>query len=89
MHGNIREGRDNLLFWRQICAFLELKIADSSAERKVAIDSAKVDESTCSLYPCFFALILWLVVERKRLRAAFDTEDRSRVARIALLTLAF
>ena len=63
VHSHIRKGGNNLLFWRQICALLELKVADSSAERKVAIDSAKVDEATGCDDSCLLSLILRLVIE--------------------------
>jgi hypothetical protein len=54
---------DDLLLWRQICALLELKVANGSAEREIAVDSAKVNESACCTYPCLLALVLWFVVE--------------------------
>ena len=75
MDGHIRESSDDLLLRREICALLELKVANSSAECEVAVDTAKVDKATCGADTSLLALVLGLVVEGKRLRAALDTED--------------
>jgi hypothetical protein len=72
---HVGESSDNLLLRWEVCALLELKVADSSAKRKVAVDSPKVDEATGCADAGLLALILGLVVERKRLRAALDAED--------------
>lgn len=66
---------DNLLLWWQIRALLELKVANGSAERKVAIYSAKIDETTRSTYTSFLALVLRLVVKRQRLCTPFDAQN--------------
>jgi len=81
---HFRECSDNLLLRREVGALLELEVTDSSAQRKVAIDSAKVDETASCVYPCLLTLILWLVVERQGFGAALDAENRSRVAGVAL-----
>jgi len=49
VHSDIREGRDNLLLWRQVCTLLELEITNGAGKGKVSVDTAKVDEPTsCS-----------------------------------------
>jgi hypothetical protein len=63
MYCNIWKCGHDLLLWRQICALLELEVANGSAEREISVDSAKVDESACCTYPCLLALVLWFVVE--------------------------
>ena len=73
--GHIREGSDDLLLRREIRALLELKVADSSAEGQVTVDSAKVDKATCCADARLLAFVLGLVVEGQRLRAALDAED--------------
>jgi hypothetical protein len=73
--GHIRECRDNLLLRWEVCALLEFKVANSSAERQVAVHAAKVNEPTCCANASLLALVLRLVVERERLCAAFDAED--------------
>jgi hypothetical protein len=42
----IGEGGDDLLFGRQLCALLELEIADCAGKCEIAVDTAKVDEAT-------------------------------------------
>lgn len=42
----VREAGDDLLFWRQLGALLELEVANSAREGKVAVDTTKVDEAT-------------------------------------------
>ena len=81
---DIRESSHNLLLRRKIGALLELEVTNGATERKVAIDSAEVDEAASCAYSCLLALILWLVVERQRLGTAFDAEDRSRITSVAL-----
>jgi hypothetical protein len=49
MYLNIREGGDYLLLRRKVCALLELKVTYRTRQRKVAIHTAKVDETTGSL----------------------------------------
>lgn len=75
VNGHVGESSDDLLLRREVCALLELKIADSSAKGKVAVNSAKVDESTGCADAGLLALVLGLVVEGERLRAALDAED--------------
>lgn len=75
MDRDIREGGDNLLLWRQVCALLEFEVADSSAKGQVAIDATEVDEATCGTYTGFLALVLRLVVERQGLCSSLDAED--------------
>jgi hypothetical protein len=43
---DIREGCDNLIFGGQFCALLELKVSNGARQGKVAIDTAKVNETT-------------------------------------------
>ena len=75
--GHVGERSDDLLLRREVCALLELKVTNSSAEREVAVHTTKVDEATCSANASLLALILGLVVEGERLSAALDAEDRS------------
>lgn len=74
VHGHIGEGSDDLLLRRKICALLELKVTNSSAECEVAVHAAKVDEATCCTDASLLALVLGLVVEREWLCAALDAE---------------
>lgn len=74
MNSHVRECCDDLLLRREIRALLELKVADSSAEGKVAVHSAEVDETTCCANASLLAFILRLVVEGKWLCAALDAE---------------
>lgn len=87
--GHIWESCNDLLFRRKVCALLEFKIAKRSAQSQVAVDTSEVDESTSSTDTGLFALILWLVVERKWFRTTLNSKDRSRVAGVALSRLAF
>lgn len=75
MDGDIGERSNDLLLRRKIGTLLELKVANSSAQRKVAVHSAEVDEATGGADASLLALILGLVVEGKRLRAALDAKD--------------
>lgn len=75
--GHVGERSDDLLLRREVCALLELKVTNSSAEREVAVHTTKVDEATCSANASLLALILGLVIEGERLSAALDAEDRS------------
>ena len=52
---NVRVCGDNLLFGGEVCGALEFKVAQGPGEGEVAIDSAKVDEPSCSTYPRFFS----------------------------------
>lgn len=45
VHGDIGECGHNLLLRGKVGALLELKVANGSGERKVAVDAAKVDEA--------------------------------------------
>jgi hypothetical protein len=63
VNGHIRESSDDLLLRREICALLELKVTDGSAECEVAVHAAKVDEATCCANASLLALVLGLVVE--------------------------
>jgi hypothetical protein len=51
---NVRVGGDDLLLRRQLGALLELKIANCSGKRKVAVDTTEIDESSSSYYPRLF-----------------------------------
>jgi hypothetical protein len=75
VNSHIGERSDDLLLRREVCALLELEVTNSSAERKVAVHTTKVDEATCSANASLLTLILGLVVEGKRLCAALDAED--------------
>lgn len=46
---------DDLLLGSELCALLELEVADSSGQGKVAVDTTKVDETTGSSNPCLLA----------------------------------
>jgi len=75
VNGHVGESSDDLLLRWEVCALLELKVTDSSAEGKVAVDSAEVDEATGCADAGLLALVLGLVVEGERLCAALDAED--------------
>jgi hypothetical protein len=53
---NVRVCGDNLLLRGELGALLELKIANGTRQGKVAIDTAKVNESSCS---CDTVLLVW------------------------------
>lgn len=73
--GHVGESSDDLLLRWEVCALLELKVADGSAESEVAVDSAKIDEATGGADAGLLALVLRLVVEGERLCAALDAKD--------------
>jgi len=75
VNGHIGECSDDLLLRRKIGALLELKVADSSAECKIAVHTTKVDETTSGANASLLALVLGLVVEGKRLCAALNAKD--------------
>jgi hypothetical protein len=77
VNGHVGESSDYLLLRREVCALLELKVSDSSAKGKVAVNSAKVDEATGCADAGLLALVLRLVVEGEGLGAALDAEDGS------------
>lgn len=85
VNSHIWERCDNLLLRREICALLEFEVAQGSAERKVAVDSAEIDKAACCANTRLLAFILGFVVEREGFRAALDAEDRSRVTSVALV----
>ena len=55
MGDHVREGSDNLLLGREICALLEFEIANCTGQCKVAIDTAKVDKTSGGTDPCLLA----------------------------------
>lgn len=57
MNVNVWECGDNLGLWWEIGAFLKFEITDSPRQRKVAINSAKIDKTACGLYPSLFTYI--------------------------------
>lgn len=89
MHRDFREDGDDLLLRGQICTLLELEVADGSAQREVAIDSAKIDEATSSTDARLLAFVLRLVVEGERLRTTFDPQDGPGVSGVTLKELVF
>ena len=55
MSCHIGIGRDNLLFWGQVGALLELEIAQRAGQGQVSVDSAKVNKSTSCTNARLFA----------------------------------
>jgi hypothetical protein len=55
MRGHIGESSDDLLFRRQLGAFLEFKVANRPRQSEVAIDTAKVHESSSGADARFLA----------------------------------
>ena len=55
MGNDIRESRDDLLFRREIGTLLEFEVTESTGESQIAVDSAKVDETSSRTYPCLLA----------------------------------
>ncbi|KAG9385355.1 Protein phosphatase 2C isoform gamma [Pyrenophora tritici-repentis] len=51
---NVWKGSDYLLLGWEVGALLELKIAYRARQRKVAVDTAKVDEAASCLDACLF-----------------------------------
>lgn len=43
---DVGRGRDDLVLGRQLSALLELEVADSARQSKVAVDAAKVDKAS-------------------------------------------
>jgi hypothetical protein len=54
MSDHIRKSSNDLLFRRQIGAFLEFKVANGSRKSKVAIDAAEIYEAACRTYSRLF-----------------------------------
>jgi hypothetical protein len=52
---DIWEGSDYLLLWREVGALLEFEIANGTRQREIAVNSAKVDETTGSTNASLFA----------------------------------
>lgn len=52
MNNDVGVRGDNLLLGSQLVALLELEVANSPGKGKVAVDSAKVDESSGSSDTC-------------------------------------
>ena len=50
----IRESSNNLLFRCKVGTLLELEIADSTGESKIAVDTAEIDKATSGTYSCLF-----------------------------------
>ena len=91
MRDHIGECSDNLLLGSEIGTLLELEVTDGTRQRQVAVDSAEVDEATSGTDSGLFSymgsvehelqqlrgltFVLWLVVERQRLRSTFHTKD--------------
>ena len=63
MYLDVGEGSDYLLLGREICALLELEIADGTRQGKVAIDTAEVDKTAgcldTGLLGCGLSDMLW------------------------------
>lgn len=57
MSCNVGISSDDLLLGAQIGALLEFEITKGARERKVAVDSAVVDEAARSAYSCFLACL--------------------------------
>jgi hypothetical protein len=53
MYLDIWECGDYLVLGRELCALLELEVANGARQGKIAIDSAEVNETSCSLNACF------------------------------------
>jgi hypothetical protein len=98
---DVRERGDYLLLGRKVGALLELEVTYRTREGKVAIDAAKIDETTSCLDARFLGwqllagyshgeaerptFVLRLVVEREGLRSAFYAQDGPRIASVGLL----
>ena len=52
---HVGESSHDLLFRREVGALLEFKITNGARERKVAVDTAKVDEASGCSYACLYA----------------------------------
>lgn len=55
MSNNVGKCRYNLLLRRELSALLEFEISDSSGQRKVAVDTTKIDEASGSTYSSFLS----------------------------------
>jgi hypothetical protein len=58
MRNNLGINSDNLLLGAQSVILLEFEISDSPGQCQITIDSAKLDESTSTLYS---RSLLWMV----------------------------
>lgn len=56
---NVRESSDDLLLRWKVGTLLELKVTDGAGKRKVAVDTAKVDETASGAYPRLFPCTLF------------------------------
>ena len=79
---NFGFGSDDLLLCRESSALLELKVTDSTAQRKVTVNTVNLDKAASVKDTRVFSRISWLVVKRKRLRFALEAKDGARVTRI-------
>ena len=61
MSDYVRKSGDNLLFGREVCTLLELKVPQGTGKRKVAVHTAKVDKSASCTYSGFLA---WFFLAR-------------------------
>jgi len=57
MGSHVRKSRNNLLFGGEVRTLLKFEIAKGAGECQVAIDPAKIDETTGSAYPCFLSCL--------------------------------
>ena len=100
MYLDVGESSNNLLLRGEIGALLELEVTYRAGQGEVAVHAAKVDEASRGLDTCLLScrlsawsiirfvenltLVLGLVVEGKRLRAAFYAQDCTRITRVGL-----
>lgn len=84
---NIRESSDNLRLWGEFSNLLELEVTNGAGQGKIAIDTAKIDETTSGNDTVLLSLELGLVVFGKRLCAALDAKNASGVTGVGLCVL--
>ena len=63
VYRDVRECGHNLLLRGEVGTLLELEVANGSAQRKIAVDSAEIDETACRTDSRLLTLVLRLVVE--------------------------
>lgn len=84
---NVGESSDDLGLGGELGDLFELEITNSAGEGKVAIDTAKVDETTGGGDAVLLGLELGLVVFGEGLCAALDTKDTAGVTGVGLFVL--
>ncbi|KAH3676226.1 hypothetical protein WICPIJ_009186 [Wickerhamomyces pijperi] len=69
---DVWESGDDLFFSWQLSRLLEVKVTNGSGQGQVTIDSAHIDEPTCSTDSGMFTFVVWLMVKGQSLSVTVD-----------------